>query len=168
MTAALSLRPVVETDSALLFEWANDRVVRASSFSPDPIPWDVHRDWFARVLRDRDRVLYLILGPDREPMGQARFDRCGDRQAEISISLAAKWRGRHLAAPAIRLATSRAITDRGLETVHAYVRPENEVSRRAFVRAGYAELGPAMHKGCEALHLRDVASKMSLAGGADV
>jgi RimJ/RimL family protein N-acetyltransferase len=149
----LSLRRAVDGDCALLFEWANDPLTRANSYTPGSISWQTHCEWFANLLRDPDRWLYLATTPGDTRIGQARFERCGDRAAEVSLSLASGWRGRGIAADVIRLATERAMDDAGLETVHAYVKRANEASRRAFVRAGYAEHGLAERKGCEAVHL---------------
>jgi RimJ/RimL family protein N-acetyltransferase len=144
----LSLRPAVASDCALVFEWANDPVTRANSFAPAAIAWDVHCTWFGRILRDPDRRLYVILASGA-PIGQARLELCGEGSVEISLSLAAAWRGRRLAAEAIRLVTAQA----GAGLVHAYVKPGNDVSRRAFLSAGYVEQGPTVHKGLPAVHL---------------
>ena len=147
-TGAVSLRPAVASDRAMVFEWANDPVTRANSFAPDVIAWDVHCAWFERTLRDPDRRLYIILVSD-EPIGQARLDAAGERSLEISVSLAPAWRGRRLAVEAIRLVTAHA----GAHLVHAYVKPGNDVSRRAFLSAGYVEQGTVARKGLAAVHL---------------
>jgi RimJ/RimL family protein N-acetyltransferase len=149
----LSLRRAVDGDCAVLFEWANDPLTRANSFTPGIISWQTHCEWFTNLLRDPDRWLYLVTTPGDTRIGQARFERCGEREAEVSLSLAVEWRGRGIAARVIRLATERAMGDAGFETVHAYVKPANDASRRAFVRAGYAERGLTDRKGFEAVHL---------------
>lgn len=149
----LSIRPAIEADRALLFEWANDPVTRAQSFSSGAITWEAHCAWFAGVIADPDRRLYLLLAPRDEPVGQARFDPSGARDAVISLALAPAWRGRGLAATAIRLATERARREAGFVVIHAYIRPGNAASRKAFARAGYTERGPAQVRGQEAVHL---------------
>jgi RimJ/RimL family protein N-acetyltransferase len=131
----------------MVFEWANDPVTRANSFAPHAIAWDAHCAWFDRILRDRDRRLYIVAAAG-EPIGQARLASCGEREAEISVSLAPAWRGRRLAAEAIRLVTAQA----GADLVHAYVKPGNDVSRRAFLRAGYVEQGEGVRRGQPAVH----------------
>jgi RimJ/RimL family protein N-acetyltransferase len=143
----LSLRSAVAADCATIFRWANDPDTRANSFSPDAIAWDDHRRWFDEILGDPARQLHIILASG-EAIGQARFEPCGEGEAEMSVSLAPEWRGRGLAAAVIRLVTAAA----GAEVVHAYVKPGNETSRRAFLRAGYVELGTATRKGSPAVH----------------
>jgi RimJ/RimL family protein N-acetyltransferase len=150
--APLSLRRASAADRTLLFGWANDPVIRARSFAPGVIDWAAHCRWFEETLRDPARLLYLLIRGGVEPIGQIRFDRRGRSEAEISLSLAAGWRGQGLAAPAIRLATTRAMADGPFDAIHALVKPGNEPSRRAFRRAGYVELEMAEYKGCTVVH----------------
>lgn len=149
----LSVRPAVAADRELLFAWANDPLTRAQSFSPAPISWETHCTWLASVLGDPGRLLYLVVAPAEEPVGQVRFDASGSGEAVISIALAPSWRGRGLAASAIRLAMDRARRDAGIVRVHAYIRPGNRVSRQAFARAGFAELEETVVRGDAAVHL---------------
>ncbi len=148
----LSIRAAEEADRTLLFEWANDPVTRAASFSSGRIPWETHCAWLAALLADPNRRLYILLAPNDEPVGQARFDGFGAGEAVISMAIAPGWRGRGLAAPAIRLATSRAREDGGVGVIHAYIRPVNEMSRRAFTTAGYVERERTEVAGSEAVH----------------
>jgi RimJ/RimL family protein N-acetyltransferase len=147
----LSLRPAEEDDCAIIFEWANDPVTRRNSFAPDPISWDIHRDWFRKLLADRNRLLYVALA-SRERIGQIRFDRCGQREAEVSVALAPAWRGRGLAAPVIQLGSEEAARA-GFEVLYAYIKPDNEASRRAFLRAGYVGPLETRRKGLLAVRL---------------
>jgi RimJ/RimL family protein N-acetyltransferase len=143
----LSLRPAVPSDCLLIFEWANDPTSRANSFAPDPIPWATHCAWFERILSDPSRQLYVVSSSD-VPIGQVRFEPSGRREAEIALSLAPGWRGRGLAVEVIRLATARADAD----LVHAYVKPDNDRSRRAFLGAGFVEQGHVVRQGVWAVH----------------
>lgn len=149
----LSVRPAVAADRELLFAWVNDPLTRAQSFSPAPIPWETHCTWLASVLGDPGRLLYLVVAPAEEPVGQVRFDASGAGEAVISIALAPSWRGRGLAASAIRLAMDRARRDAGIVRVHAYIRPGNRVSRQAFARAGFTEVEETVVRGDAAVHL---------------
>ena len=55
----LRLRPVCADDCRMIWEWANDPLVRSQSFANDPIPWESHVAWFKRALRDPDMRLYI-------------------------------------------------------------------------------------------------------------
>lgn len=153
--ATIVLRPALPTDSRLIWSWRNAPDVRAVAFDSDPIPWPRHEEWFARKLADPDCLL-LIAEDEDGPAGQVRFDlRKGASEAEISVSLTATRRGRGLGSALIesgvRAAASRYPT---LHRVHAYIRPGNEASVRAFIRAGFSSVGTAEAKGRPALHFR--------------
>jgi hypothetical protein len=62
-------------DLMLLFEWANDPLVRANSFTPESILPATHFEWFSRVLKDPDCLLLIVLAGGGAPIGQARFNR---------------------------------------------------------------------------------------------
>jgi RimJ/RimL family protein N-acetyltransferase len=145
----LSLRRAASSDCALVFEWANDPVTRANSFSPQAISWEDHKTWFDRILQDPERELFVLLASS-EPIGQARLARASaDGDDEISLALAPAWRGLGLAAEAIRLVTRES----GALVVHAYVKTGNDASIRAFLRAGYVEVGDVEREGKRAVHL---------------
>jgi RimJ/RimL family protein N-acetyltransferase len=151
-SSPLSIRRATGRDVDAFFEWANDPVTRANSFSPKPIGWPSHCSWFETALGDPRRLMYVVsAGPD--PIAHVRFDRWQGREAEISMSLGPQWRGRRLSAPAIRLGSDTALNEWAIDLIHAFVKPGNEISLRAFRRAGYAERGTTEHKGCAAVHL---------------
>src|SRR5690606_32802006 len=69
----VSFRNATESDARLLWEWANDPVARAASFSSAPIPWEEHEGWFRRRLVQGD-PLYLAVDDHQMPLGVVRFD----------------------------------------------------------------------------------------------
>jgi|SRR4051812_2736588 UDP-2,4-diacetamido-2,4,6-trideoxy-beta-L-altropyranose hydrolase len=140
-------------DLFLLFNWANDPLVRENSFNREPITFAAHSDWFRRMLTDVNCLLLMVHADGGAPIGQARFERVSAREADISVSLAAEWRGRGVAAHAIAVATADASVKLKLDRVHAFIRKENEPSRRAFLRAGYEDAGFTQRGGTEAIHL---------------
>jgi UDP-2,4-diacetamido-2,4,6-trideoxy-beta-L-altropyranose hydrolase len=144
----LSLRLARAEDCRLVWEWANDSAVRSASFSGDPIPWESHREWFARKLTDPASVYYIATDDKGDPLGQVRFDvNVEGREAVISVSLTPESRGRGLGPKLIRLATELVLEEREVETVLAYIKQENARSRLAFLKAGYRDGGPAPPSG---------------------
>lgn len=133
--SSLWVRPATEGDRRRLFEWANDPVTRANSFSSGPIPWADHCAWFEAKLKDPGCLL-LVLEKDG-PIGQVRFD-VQDTAATISIALAAEARGRKLATSAI-LAAVTELRNRApaVTTCAAQIKPGNTASVRAFSAAGF-------------------------------
>jgi N,N'-diacetyllegionaminate synthase len=135
---ALRLRAAVASDAELVHGWANDPATRAASFSRAEIPLSDHLAWFGRELARRDHHLYLA-ERGGEPVAFVRLDETPEQVGvcTISINVAPQARGRGLGAATLRAATTTAGT-LGFATLRALIRPDNEASRRAFVRAGYA------------------------------
>jgi UDP-2,4-diacetamido-2,4,6-trideoxy-beta-L-altropyranose hydrolase len=137
--AYMRVRPARTDDIHLLFEWANDPVTRQMSFSSVPISWEEHEKWYHNVLAEPDVVLMIVETQERGiwlPVGQVRID----GEGKLSFALAPEHRGRHLAAPVLRMAVEYYVSrySRGLI---AYVKAENRSSQKAFIRAGFELLG---------------------------
>lgn len=150
--APLSLRPAGEADRELLFRWANDPAARGVSFTSVPIPWEDHVRWFDAKRADPSCALYVAFAEDL-PVGQVRFDARGD-EAVISVSLDQAFRAAGYGMRLIREGSRRVLAERpGLRRIHAFVRPDNRASERAFAKAGYAPGGTTEVEGCCALDL---------------
>jgi RimJ/RimL family protein N-acetyltransferase len=136
----LSLQPVSWDHVDLLFEWANDPIVRSMAFSSAPIPRADHERWL-RTRLNHQPGLHWIASLDGQPIGQVRFDACDD-DYEISVSLAERARGRRLAAPLIIAGGRALVSATGDGTViHAQVKSSNRASLAAFETARYAVVG---------------------------
>ena len=146
-----SLRRVEVQDCRLLWDWANDQEVRKASFSSAPIQWDEHVQWFSRKLSDEQCRMFIAC--DRgEPVGQIRVDRTAACEAEIDISVAPEVRGQGYATRLIDKAAAEAFREMSLSRLHAFIRPANRASARAFERANFRRVGTTSIRGNEALH----------------
>ena len=165
-TTTLSLRPAVEDDCEMLHAWVNDPVVRAASFSTAPIAWDEHCRWFARRLDDPRCMIFIVAAPDGEPVGQVRFEVDEHRVAIVSTSIAEPFRGRGHGPEAIRLAARRAMRGGDVDEIHAFIRPENTASVRAFTHAGFEGPESVDYHGTGALRMvfRDVGDPATRTG----
>jgi UDP-2,4-diacetamido-2,4,6-trideoxy-beta-L-altropyranose hydrolase len=150
--AEIHLRRVTDSDCRLLWELANDPSVRGSSFSPEPIPWDQHVAWFRRKLQDENCRVLLALDDSATPIGQIRFDKSGPGEAEIDITIESRFRGLGYASRLIELAANQIFAERELHRLHAFVKPENIASAKAFEKAGFTRLEVATVKGHPAVH----------------
>jgi UDP-2,4-diacetamido-2,4,6-trideoxy-beta-L-altropyranose hydrolase len=136
-TATLQVRVADPRDEELLWQWRNDPVVRDWSFRTDPIPRTEHAEWFGRVLSGADSVIWICCDADGTPIGQARIRGIG-AEPEISVSVAAPWRGRGYGRALIDVVTERYLATRPNGTaVTALIKVGNEGSRRAFESASY-------------------------------
>jgi UDP-2,4-diacetamido-2,4,6-trideoxy-beta-L-altropyranose hydrolase len=157
----LRLRPARAEDSRLLWEWANDADVRGASFSPAAIPWEAHVAWFAEKLRAAEtfgKKSSLILIAEDElatPLGQIRFDATTDSGWEVDVSLASAARGRGLGRALIEQGVHEFLNNHPGARVHAFVKPENAASVKAFEEAGFKCLGTEQTRGHSAIHLID-------------
>jgi len=148
----LRLRRVRDSDCRQLWEWANDQSVRAASFVTDPIPWKAHVAWFAGKLRDPAVQIYIAIDRAENPIGQVRFEQDG-ADATISVALDRNFRGMGLGSTSLDLAVRRFFRERpSAQLVHAYIRPGNEHSVRAFMKAGFEQAGATVVGEQPALH----------------
>ena len=79
------LRNATIEDRDLLFEWANDAVVRKNSFSTEKISYEEHVNWYNKILDRDDCVQYIYMDGDC-PVGQVRIT-LKDDEAEIGYSI---------------------------------------------------------------------------------
>lgn len=132
------LRLATGDDMELLFRWANDKAVRAASFTTDEIAWETHVAWFNRML-DNPNVIQYIYEYDGIPNGQIRITVHGT-SGIIGYSVAEEFRGKGRAKRMIGLLEQRIKDDRpDLEELIAEVKPENVYSQRVFLNANYEE-----------------------------
>lgn len=148
----LVVRPAARTDCHIVWEWANDAVVRAASFSSGFIPWEAHRRWFTSFLRDERNIFFIAEDREGRPIGQIRFAGDGET-AVVSVSLAPTSRGRGLGGILIAVGSREAFAVSGIRCIRAFVKPENERSLRAFEGAGYRRMGLGSHRERDAWEL---------------
>jgi len=148
----LQLRPVNQGDVRLLWEWANDSQVRAASFSSEPIPWEKHEAWFTSKLNDPDGRILIAEDEHGRAIGQFRLDWRSHDDADIDVSVCRECRGRGYGRLLIDLGVSHAHAERGSVRLHAFVKAENQASRRSFELAQFENLGQENVNGHYAVH----------------
>jgi UDP-2,4-diacetamido-2,4,6-trideoxy-beta-L-altropyranose hydrolase len=151
MRLVLRLRPALEKDNRLLWEWANDPQVRGAAFSQAPIPWEQHKLWFASKMKDPDCRILIAEDDQGRPVGQFRVDWRSDQDGEIDVSVSSECRGAGYGAVLIDFGVSSAFAEKG-ERLHALVRMENQVSQRAFEQAGFTSFGEESVHSQRAIH----------------
>lgn len=131
-----TLYPVTRDDARIIWEWANDPEARLVSFATEPIPWEHHLQWFEAMLSNPDKIMYLVRDTSTTPIGQVRFDVVG-QEATISISVDRCYRGKGYGSSIIWLASHNLFNTTDVQTIHAYVKLDNDKSHRSFLKAGY-------------------------------
>lgn len=146
----LRLRPVFAEDIERVWKWVNDYSVRAASFSEAFITWEEHIRWFQeRISRP---YFYLALNQDDLPIGQVRFDQKGP-ETVISVMIDAALRNRGYGVTLIKTACEEIfVSNSDVKAIHAYLKPDNEASRMAFIKAGFKETPDNVRHGYPACH----------------
>ena len=148
--STIKLRPVLSEDCERVWKWANDSSVRAVSFSEAFIPWDEHIRWFQE--RMGRPYFYIALNQNDFPIGQVRFDH-QDAETVISVIIDEAWRHRGYGVTLIETACEELFLNSDVKVIHAYVKPNNEASRKAFIRAGFKDTGVKVIHGQQASDL---------------
>jgi len=130
----LSLRPATQEDRVFLFGLANDPLVRAQSFNPEPIQWDNHVNWFnAKILDPSTRI--FILTAHGLAVGMIRFE-IKDAAAVLNYALDPDGRGRRWATALVERGL-RALAPQWTGDIHAAVKAGNTASRLVFERLAF-------------------------------
>ena len=148
----LRLRPVREADCKLLWEWVNDPEVRASAFSSNPIPWQDHVQWFKHKLQDSNCYIFIAHDERDTPIGQIRFDTLENKQAKIDVSVDKGKRRLGYGSLIINMSIKELFRLTSIRTVHAFIKPHNRNSARAFKKAQFKKYGIETVRGSIALH----------------
>jgi RimJ/RimL family protein N-acetyltransferase len=135
----VTLRAAREDDVSLIREWRNDAEAVRVSATAGPVSKAEHERWFAAVLADRNRRLWVAEECGR-PVGQVRVDVDGSRGV-LSIVVAPHDRGRGIGQAMLRGAVGEVERD-GLATkLTALAREDNVASIHAFEHIGFRRCG---------------------------
>lgn len=131
----LWLRQATEKDCELVYEFANDPVVRANSFSTDAIKYDDHLNWYQAKINSDDSKIY-ILSSEQEALGQVRIDKVGRSRYKISYMISSGNRGKGYAKKMLQLLEEKVQSGAVFE---AEVKKDNIASQKVFKSLGYKE-----------------------------
>jgi len=135
----LRIRAVETEDCRLLWEWANDRSVRASAFNGKAIIWRNHIDWFFNKIQDSNCYQYIGMNDDGRPVGQVRFDIAGEI-AELDFSVSMNDRGKGYGHQLLLESIKRFYKDTGFPyKLLGRVKRMNSGSRKIFTQLGFLE-----------------------------
>jgi RimJ/RimL family protein N-acetyltransferase len=111
-------------------------MVRAMALDTDPIPLNVHLEWFDSRLSDANNRLY-VLEAEGLPVGQIRFELYNE-EATIDYSLDEFVRGRGWANKLLDLGIA-AFNSHKETLLNATVKKNNFASSATFIRFGFNE-----------------------------
>jgi UDP-2,4-diacetamido-2,4,6-trideoxy-beta-L-altropyranose hydrolase len=135
----IKLRRVEENDCELLWKWANDPIVRQSSFNSKDIAWQDHHTWFLNKQNDTNCIQYIAISEHNVPIGQIRFD-VKDSIADIGYSIAQDFRGMGLGQMLLKKGIELFCSEQeNILTIQGCVKKGNMPSRRSFQDVGFLE-----------------------------
>ncbi|WP_165360614.1 UDP-2,4-diacetamido-2,4,6-trideoxy-beta-L-altropyranose hydrolase [Candidatus Chloroploca sp. Khr17] len=148
----ITLRQATTEDCYLIWNWANEPTTRAASFSSASIPWEEHMAWFAQRIASQEHRIWIGVDAKATPIGQVRFER-KHHEAVISVGIAQHARGQGYGSTIIRLGAEAVFAEWPIRQIIAYLKPDNQISLRAFLDAGFVERSPSNVHGVHALCL---------------
>lgn len=131
----MQFRKADSSDVDLIYNWANDPVTRAQSFSSEPIVYQNHVQWFNRCMDDPGHHMLIFVNEEGKDCGMVRFDLAADH-CLIGVNVAPDQRGRGYAAPMLKQAIKH-ISSKTDQPVHAYIKEDNIASIKSFSKAGF-------------------------------
>lgn len=132
------LREANLSDKDILFQWANEPMVRRNSFSTQEITYEEHEKWFQYQLERKDGRQYIYMYGEC-PVGQVRVTLEQD-VAEIGYSICAEQRRKGYGRNILQLILQQIKCDfPEIKKVCGRVKSENLASQKAFLSAGYQE-----------------------------
>ena len=132
----LCFRHAGSEDATLLWNWANEPIVRANSFNSNAIPLHEHMEWYKAKLNSPD-TRFWILELAQVPVAQIRYHRVDSHTAEIAFSVVPHCRGRGIGTRALMLTMGPACKELGVQRFLGAVLSSNQSSIRAFIKAGF-------------------------------
>lgn len=143
---SLTIRPMLENDKQLTFDWANDELTRQNSFNSDPILFEQHAKWFDAKIQDQN-AYYFICEVGAHPAGLIRFDNDPAEDACIAgITISNKFRGKKLGVKFLKMACAE-LEKSEKKPVIAYIKKNNAASVKIFESAGFALIENAVING---------------------
>jgi RimJ/RimL family protein N-acetyltransferase/SAM-dependent methyltransferase len=133
------LRPAEGSDEQLVFQWRNDPWIVSLSTNRRRVSREEHAAWFRSVLGSPERLLFIVESGDGTPAGTVRLDRERQDAAVLTIYLIRSFTGRGLGPRAIEAACRASFQAWPLlDRIVAYIRADNQASRKAFARSGFS------------------------------
>jgi RimJ/RimL family protein N-acetyltransferase len=136
MMVKRDIRLATLADQALTHEWVNaDDSLKWKKDTKHIISREEHNEWFKSRLAEPATQIWII-SDDDAPSGQVRLEKKGDL-VYVDIYVVADGRGTGLADFALNESINRYTKLFGSHEFCAIVNPENEMSKKLFVKNGF-------------------------------
>ena len=145
---SISLRPAIDSDCELIWQWRNDPEVRSVALDQQPIAWSDHTGWFDESQADDKRQIFIAKNTAGHSIGhiEFQFDE-GGNQVRLSLIVDQKHRGRGTGVSLIKIALERIFATTEINKVVAQMRSGNTASEKSFRTAGFRTIAPTIVDG---------------------
>lgn len=133
---ALIMKMAELSDVDQYYNWVNESLVRRNSFNSNQIDYKEHCEWFSSKLLDKDVFFYLFFNTSNVPVGQVRIEKVNDENV-VDISIDVSWRGKGLSEQMLHKSTTDFFIKFPNEKIIAYVKKENAVSIKQFMKSNF-------------------------------
>lgn len=121
-------------DVNIVFDWANDPMVRNNSYQSAEIPYEGHVQWFSEKIKSADCEYYILQWREKL-VGQIRFD-IEENTAKINYTISSEFRGKGMSAILLRKGIYRLLKSRSDLQIVGYVKRDNMASVSSFRSLG--------------------------------
>ncbi|MEO6845640.1 MAG: GNAT family N-acetyltransferase [Chthoniobacterales bacterium] len=137
-------RQATTSDSELIWKWANDPVVRSSSFQSRAILWETHSEWYEKKLASQACAFHIAETIDGKPFAICRFEQDPVLlTCLISFSLDSAYRGLGLGTLLLSSACKTYSAMHPEYSIQAQIKPGNAASISVFEHAGFRKMEEA-------------------------
>jgi spore coat polysaccharide biosynthesis predicted glycosyltransferase SpsG/RimJ/RimL family protein N-acetyltransferase len=131
------LRSAANSDSHKVFGLSNDPTVRSQSINRQTIEWENHIAWYEKKINSEDYIFLLAFDKNDNFIGQVRFE-IENESAVISVSISKEFRGKGLSKKILAESCTKVFSRKNsLNSIVAYIRPDNMASIGGFKAAGF-------------------------------
>jgi RimJ/RimL family protein N-acetyltransferase len=137
ISSKLSLRKINFSDIEFLWYLRNRPDVYKYSRINRAVSWKKHIDWILPILLEISNKELLIIKNLQIPIGQVRFDYRNPKEAEISISILKRFRGKGFAMKALNLAIRKIKKQNKAKLLIAVTHKKNIPSQKLFKKLNF-------------------------------
>jgi|TARA_B100000795_G_scaffold109627_1_gene80905 RimJ/RimL family protein N-acetyltransferase len=140
----ISIRKSTKEDGTLLFDWANEKVVRTQSFNSSEIKLVDHLYWYKTKLENPNFIFYIV-EIEKQPLGLIRIE-IGINHSTIGITIDEKYRGQGLSSKALSIGC-REYFRKEKKPIFAFIKKTNIFSVKTFKSIGFEFLNETLING---------------------
>ena len=136
----MKIRLAERHDCKDLWKWRNEPRTIANSYSKSSVSYPQHLRWFTNIIKDPKSTIFIGYSTKAKvKVGMIRFDKKDHNVTEVSINMAAQFRGKGLGADLLGKAVAKISSSKVNHRLKARVIVTNNNSKKFFKKCGFFE-----------------------------